>query len=75
LLHVAEENSHDEGYVSVLCGSKSIVNCTAMTEVQDLMSSEDISFKKKNRKQFRKRSGSSEESNHSEEEKDDYDVR
>ena len=46
-----------------------------MTETEDVVSSEKIPFKKKNRKQFRKRNDSPEESNHSEEEKDDNDVR
>lgn len=46
-----------------------------MTETQDVVSSGKITFKKKNIKQFRKRNDSSEESNHSEEEKYDNDVR
>ena len=46
-----------------------------MTETQDVVSSEKVTFKKKNIKQFRKRNDSSEESNHSEEEEDDNDVR
>jgi len=45
-----------------------------MTETQDVVSSQKLTFKKKNRKQFRKRNDSSEDSNHSEEEKDDNDV-
>lgn len=46
-----------------------------MAETQDVVSSEKLTFKKKNRKQFRKRNDSSEESIHSEDEKDDNDVR
>jgi hypothetical protein len=41
-----------------------------MTETEEGMSSEHITFKKNKRKQLRKRTYSSEESNHSEEEKD-----
>jgi hypothetical protein len=46
-----------------------------MTETQDVVSSEKLTFKKKNIKQFRKRNDSSEESIHSEEDKDGNDVR
>lgn len=52
-----------------------ILKCfdTIMTETQESMLSENITFKKKKTKQLRKRTDSSEESNHSEEE--DNDVR
>jgi hypothetical protein len=46
-----------------------------MTETGDVVSSENVTFKKKIRKQFRKRTGSSEESNHSEEESGENDAR
>jgi hypothetical protein len=46
-----------------------------MTETQDVVTSENIKFKKKTRKPFRKRTGSSEESNHSDEESCDNDIR
>jgi len=46
-----------------------------MTETRDVASSEKLTFKRKNRKQFRKRNDSSEESSHSEEEEDDNGVR
>lgn len=60
----------DVVWISVY-GNRAII----MTETQDVVSSKNVKFKNKTKKQFRKRTDSSEESNDSEEERSDNDVR
>lgn len=69
------ENNADEG--SCARNAVKAVKCfdTIMTDTEEALSSENMTFKKKKTKQLRKRTSSSEESNHSEEEEEDNDFR